>query len=102
VLIYQPDHPDASKAGYVMEHRLVMERELGRRLLPTEIVHHRNNKKADNRPENLEVMEKRKHDKLPKPPKRTIRLTCPHCKTNLLLVTNARIANANLSISAMQ
>jgi hypothetical protein len=41
----------------VREHRHIMEQHLGRKLLPTEIVHHRNGDTADNRLDNLEVMQ---------------------------------------------
>ena len=54
-MVYTPDHPARTKAGYVAEHRLVMEKVLGRYLFPDETVHHRNGCKTENQPSNLEL-----------------------------------------------
>jgi energy-converting hydrogenase B subunit Q len=51
-----PEHPNArSKPGWIAEHVWVMSQMLGRPLHRGESVHHRNNIKDDNRPENLEL-----------------------------------------------
>lgn len=55
VLLKRPDHPNATKQGYVREHRLVMEVKLGRYLLRTEVVHHVDGDPRNNHPDNLAV-----------------------------------------------
>jgi HNH endonuclease len=54
-MVWAPGHHRAGKGQFVFEHILVMERTLGRYLLPGGSVHHRNGVRGDNRPENLEL-----------------------------------------------
>ena len=57
ILVKSPDHPYATKAGYVREHRLIMEEKLGRYLLPVEVVHHKDQNHNNNAPDNLQVFQ---------------------------------------------
>lgn len=55
ILQHMPGHPASNAAGYVRQHRLVMEQKLGRPLLPTEVVHHIDDDPANNDPANLRL-----------------------------------------------
>lgn len=61
ILIHVPEHPFANKDGYVREHRLVVEKVIGRYLEKSESVHHKNHVRDDNRVENLIVVNPKDH-----------------------------------------
>jgi hypothetical protein len=61
-LQYAPEHPKA-KNNFVYEHRLIVEKHLGRILEDNEFVHHINGIKDDNRFSNLVVCSASEHTK---------------------------------------
>lgn len=61
VLVYAPDHPCKDRNGFVLEHRLVMEKSIGRVLTDKDIVHHINGNKQDNRLCNLQLTTRADH-----------------------------------------
>lgn len=62
--ILQPHHPFADSKGYVMEHRLIMEKQIGRFLKEDECVHHIDENPSNNEVSNLRLMLKKDHDAL--------------------------------------
>lgn len=74
--ILKPEHPFATKKGYIRRSRLVMEQKIGRFLKPKEIVHHKGihfpissiENRQDDSPENLKLFSNEsEHQKYHKP-----------------------------------
>ena len=55
IKLWKPENPMADKRGEVYEHRFIMSQILGRPLQKWEHVHHKDNNRANNSPENLEL-----------------------------------------------
>jgi hypothetical protein len=62
VMIMAKHHPYPNHTGgYVFRYRMIMEKHLGRILLPPELVHHKNEVVDDDRIENLKVITRKDH-----------------------------------------
>lgn len=76
-----PEHPNATAAGYVLEHRIVMENHIGRLLEKGEVVHHRGEDKKENVIENLKLYSNHGHNEFHSNEKKVpmIKLECAYC-----------------------
>lgn len=75
-----PSHPNATKNGYVLYHRVVVENFIGRLLTKDEVVHHKDGNKHNNSIDNLDVLTSSEHAKLHcKTGRAMVSLTCPMC-----------------------
>ena len=89
------EHPNATKHGYVLHHRIVMENHLKRLLNSNEIVHHLDVNKKNNLITNLGVMTNSSHAKHHGEERgmKYLELCCPNCKT----IFHRRVGNTHLS-----
>jgi hypothetical protein len=76
------NHPKATKNGYVLLHRVVMENYLGRLLNENEVVHHKDENKKNNNIDNLELMDRVEHVSYhgKMQGKSMVLLKCPYCE----------------------
>ena len=65
ILLRKPEHPYANCAGFVPEHRIVMEAIIGRYINPEiEVAHHNDHNVKNNNPENLTLLSKKEHRRI--------------------------------------
>lgn len=78
-LVHRPDHPKALVNGMMLEHRIVYEEYYRCCLLPRTFIHHINEKRDDNRIENLQPIFPGKHKILHSAGKRLVDFTGRRC-----------------------
>lgn len=76
-----PEHPHATKNGYVLLHRVIIKNYLGRLLNANEVVHHIDENKKNNSIENLQVLDSVEHNRMHqlKGGRKYVKLKCPLC-----------------------
>jgi hypothetical protein len=80
---YTVKYNDGTKKT-VLQHREKMEKHLGRKLKRSEIVHHKNEKKRDNRVSNFKVTSSSKHAAMHARKPEMTKIVCLLCKKSML------------------
>jgi hypothetical protein len=86
-----PDHPSATKNGYVLLHRVLIENKIGRLLQKDEEVHHIDFNPKNNSEDNLQLMKACDHRQLHadlKKGRTMVALICPTCKKEFIVPKN--------------
>jgi hypothetical protein len=77
-------HPMADNRGRILEHRYVMSQQLGRLLLDSELVHHKDENKLNNHPDNLELLSGEAEHKQRHYPNARVIIKCANCETEVI------------------
>jgi hypothetical protein len=101
VWILRKEHPRAVGTGYVKRATLVAEDNLGRYLLPGELVHHINGVMDDDRPQNLAVIMRAEHNTIhaTKPNHGMVKSRCLQCGADIWDYASAKRRFCNWACS---
>jgi hypothetical protein len=94
-----PPHPKANQAGLYPLHRVVCENKLGRFLHKGEVVHHIDENKQNNHPDNLTAMTNAEHSFHHQKVKAAVQCICPVCKASFSLKPAAYRLRINRNLS---
>lgn len=95
-----PQHPRRNSKGLYPLHRVIMENHLGRLLEHWEQVHHKNEDRFDNRPENLEVLSRAEHARHHAEERACpVLLTCPICSKPFELLPGVKRTRENRNLT---
>ena len=87
--VYQPKHPMANSAGKVYVHRYVAEQYYSINLTSNLVVHHKDEDKLNNEPDNLQIMTYEEHGKHHQNDR--IEISCLHCGEIFLIQPSSGI-----------
>ena len=81
--VYQPNHPMSNASGKIYVHRYNAERHYGIKLTSDLVVHHKDENKLNNEPDNLQIMTHEEHGKHHNNDR--VEISCSHCGEIVLI-----------------